>query len=78
VPHDLRRSVRTGLARLSVRDEVAEACLGHTEGGIKGVSNLHRFEPEVGAALQMWADHLGALQSPKVIPMKSKTRRRSA
>jgi integrase len=28
-PHDVRRSVRTGLSRIGVRDEIAEAALGH-------------------------------------------------
>jgi integrase len=71
-PHDLRRSARTGLARLGVRDEVCEAALGHVEGGVRGVYNLHRFEREVGEALQLWADHLDALTAPKVVPMRQK------
>ncbi|ELV7516480.1 tyrosine-type recombinase/integrase [Photobacterium damselae] len=33
-PHDLRRTVRTGLARLRVPNEVAEAVLGHAPKGI--------------------------------------------
>lgn len=73
-PHDLRRSARTGLARLGVRDEVAEAALGHARAGIKGVYDLHRYEKEVGEALQKWADHLDSLQPPSVTPF----RRRSA
>ena len=74
-PHDLRRSARTGLSRLAVRDEVAEAALGHVKGGIRGTYDLHRFEAEVGAALQLWADHLDALSSPKVQPLLVRNRR---
>jgi integrase len=74
-PHDLRRSARTGLARLGVRDEVAEAALGHVEGGVRGIYNLHKHESEVGEALQRWCDHIGALSSPEV---KSIAKARSA
>jgi integrase len=69
VPHDLRRTCRTMLARLGVREEVCEAAIGHTEGGVKGVYNLHRYEREVGEALQKWCDHLDALAQPGVVPI---------
>ena len=69
-PHDLRRSARTGLSRLGVRDEVAEAALGHVKDGIRGTHDLHRFEAEVGEALQKWRDHLDALQAPGVLPIR--------
>jgi len=71
-PHDVRRSVRTGLSRIGVRDEVAEAALGHVQGGIRGTYNLHAYEAEVGKALQAWADHLDALQAPEVKPLRRK------
>jgi integrase len=69
-PHDLRRSARTGLSRLGVRTEVAEAALGHAKGGVKGTYDLHRFEAEVGEALQLWADHLDSLRAPQVVPLR--------
>ncbi|MDH3317664.1 MAG: tyrosine-type recombinase/integrase [Gammaproteobacteria bacterium] len=68
-PHDLRRSARTGFSRLGVRDEVAEAALGHVKGGIRGVYDLHAYEREVGEALQKWCDHLGALAAPEVVAL---------
>jgi len=71
-PHDVRRSVRTGLSRIGVRDEVAEAALGHVQGGIRGTYNLHAYEAEVGKALQAWADHLDALRAPEVRPMRKR------
>jgi integrase len=74
-PHDLRRSARTGLARLGVRDEVAEAALGHVEGGVKGVYNLHKHEAAVGEALQRWADHVDALAAPEVASIAQGRRR---
>ena len=60
-PHDLRRSVRTGLSRLQCTNEVAEAVLGHSRKGIEGTYDLHRYEAECRQWLQKWADHLDAL-----------------
>lgn len=62
-PHDLRRSVRTGLARMGCPSEVAEAVLGHSPKGIEGVYNLHSYDNECHIWLQKWCDHLDALQS---------------
>ena len=61
-PHDLRRTVRTGLSRLGCRSEVAEAVLGHSRKGIEGTYDLHRYESECREWLQKWADHIGNLQ----------------
>ena len=60
-PHDLRRSVRTGLSRLGCRSEVAEAVLGHSRKGIEGTYDLHAYEAECRVWLQKWADHLDGL-----------------
>lgn len=60
-PHDLRRTVRTGLSRLQCPNEVAEAVLGHSRKGIEGTYDLHRYEPECKEWLQKWADHLDSL-----------------
>lgn len=60
-PHDLRRTVRTGLSRLGCPSEVAEAILGHSRKGIEGTYDLHRYEAECKIWLQKWADHLDSL-----------------
>lgn len=60
-PHDLRRSVRTGLSRLGCPNEVAEAILGHSRKGIEGTYDLHKYEDECKEWLQKWADHLDSL-----------------
>lgn len=70
--HDLRRSARTGLSRIGCPTEIAEAAIGHTKAGIVGVYDLHKYEREVGEWLQKWADHLDALASPSVVPMRKK------
>lgn len=57
-PHDLRRTVRTGLSRLGCPAEVAEAILGHSKKGIQGTYDLHTYERESREWLQRWADHI--------------------
>ncbi|MGQ9426751.1 tyrosine-type recombinase/integrase [Gilvimarinus sp. F26214L] len=60
-PHDLRRTVRTGLSRLQCPNEVAEAVLGHSRKGIQGTYDLHGYDDECRKWLQLWADHLERL-----------------
>ncbi len=60
-PHDLRRTVRTGLARLQCPSDVAEAVLGHAPKGIEGTYNLHRYSAECKHWLQKWANHMDSL-----------------
>jgi integrase len=70
--HDLRRTVRTGLSRLGVRPDVAEACLNHTKRGVLGVYDRHDYRREVQAALCVWAEHVTALvedRDRKVVPL---------
>lgn len=62
-PHDLRRTVRTGLAALGCPMEVGELILGHAVGsGVEQTYNLHRYLPDQKLWLQKWADHLDSLQ----------------
>lgn len=61
--HDLRRSCRTGLARLGVDHVVAEKVLAHAIPGVQGVYDRHDYLPEMRVALQRWADHLERLVS---------------
>ncbi|WP_411751921.1 tyrosine-type recombinase/integrase [Serratia sp. (in: enterobacteria)] len=62
-PHDLRRTVRTGLARLGCPNEVAEAVLGHSRKGIEGTYDLYRYDRECKVWLQKWADYLDTLKA---------------
>lgn len=61
-PHDLRRTVRTGLARLGCRREIAEAVIGHSKESLEGTYNLHSYEKDCREWLQIWADHLDTLR----------------
>jgi integrase len=57
-PHDLRRTMRTGLAALGVSETVAEAAIGHTRKGIAAVYDLHRYDAEKRTALEAWERRL--------------------
>jgi integrase len=60
--HDLRRYMRTGLARLAVSQVVAEMCLGHiAKGGLVGVYDRHAYLEEKKAAWQMWGEYLSKI-----------------
>ncbi len=61
--HDLRRTLRTGLARLKVEDHIAERCLNHVQGGVAGVYNRHSYLAEKREALTKWAAHLEGLRA---------------
>ena len=56
--HDLRRVVRSGLSKLKVVDEVAEAVLAHSRKGIQGVYDKHDYFDEKKEALTLWAGRL--------------------
>jgi len=62
-PHDLRRTVRTCLARLRCPDDVGEAIVGHMQEGSKGVYNLHAYDEERREWLTRLADHWEAIFS---------------
>lgn len=74
-PHDLRRTVRTGLAELGIDDMVAEQVLGHKIPGIMGVYNQHSYGNEKRAALEKWERHIRRIvglevKEGKVIPLR--------
>jgi integrase len=60
--HDLRRTVRTGLARLKVEPHVAERVLNHAQETIAGTYDRHAYMDEKRAALEKWTAHLERLK----------------
>lgn len=57
-PHDLRRTLRTGLSVLKVDYIIAEKCLNHSLGKIEKTYNLDdTLEPRM-EALQKWNDYI--------------------
>jgi len=61
--HDLRRTVRTGLARLRVPPHIAEAVLNHRAAGIIAVYDRYSYVDEKREALTKWAAHLATLDA---------------
>lgn len=50
--HDLRRTSRTLLSQAGVRPDIAELCLGHTVGGIRGRYDKFQFRAEKAEAFE--------------------------
>jgi integrase len=61
--HDLRRTARTGLARLGVPRDHAEAALNHVSSrtALERTYDRHRYADEVISAMQRWQAHLAAI-----------------
>lgn len=73
-PHDLRRTMRTGLAAAGVNETVAELTIGHTRKGIAAVYDRHRYDAEKRAALEAWERRLlriaeGKVPEDNVVPL---------
>ena len=64
VIHDLRRTVRTHLAKLRISDRVAEMVIGHGAKGLQRVYDQHSYEPEMREALELWAVRLRDIVNP--------------
>jgi len=72
--HDLRRTVRTGLAELGIPFEVAERVLNHAMPGLQSVYDKHSYAGEKRRALQLWAEHVLAFveeREAKVVALRS-------
>jgi integrase len=63
--HDLRRTLRTGLAELGVSFEVAERVLNHAVPGLQAVYNRHNYMAEKRTALALWAEHVLSLAAKR-------------
>jgi integrase len=61
-PHDLRRTVDTGLARLGVPEDVQRHVLNHAPQGVTALHyNRHAYEVEKRDALEKWTAHIEKL-----------------
>jgi integrase len=61
--HDLRRTARTGMTRLGVPRDHAEAAINHLSGRSKleRTYDRHDYAPEIVAALSTWQGHVAGL-----------------
>ena len=62
--HDLRRTCRTGMARLGVPEIVSERVLNHQAQGLTKVYNLHEYLTEKADALARWAQEVQNIVEP--------------
>lgn len=60
--HDLRRTCRTGLARLGVRPDIAERVLNHSPGRLIQVYDVYTYVDERREALNKWAAFVRTLR----------------
>jgi integrase len=63
--HDLRRTARTGMAKLGVPSDHAEAAINHISdrSGLLRTYDLHDYAPEVIEALSKWQAHVAKVVS---------------
>jgi integrase len=70
-PHDLRRTMRSGLASLGVRYEVAERAINHKLPGMAEIYDRNDSAAERAAALAQWTDYLDGLRTGRdVVPIR--------
>ena len=78
--HDLRRTLRTGLARLDVPPHHAEAAINHVSGRSSLVQTYdrHDYAEEVIAALTRWQAHVAGVVGAAAEVVSIAKRRRAA
>jgi len=60
--HDLRRTFRTGLARLGVAPGIAERCTGHKrKSGVEAIYDRYEYAPQMRTAWELWSAHVEAI-----------------
>jgi integrase len=62
--HDLRRTARSLLSRAGVNSDIAERCLGHVIGGVRGVYDRHEYHNEKRKAFEALATLLDRILKP--------------
>ena len=72
--HDLRRTLRSGLAELGVSYEIAERVIGHSMPQLERTYNVFAYREEKRNALERWARHLTVIvtdgrAAPNVVPL---------
>lgn len=63
--HDLRRTVATGLASVSIPGAVIAKVLDHADHSVTAIYNRYDYLPEKRMALDKWARHVTGLKAPK-------------
>jgi integrase len=63
--HDIRRAIKSGMAKLGVRDDVSEMILAHKHVGLSGIYDTYDRLAERRAALEQWSNHIAGLMTPR-------------
>ena len=71
--HDLRRTLRTCVSKLGVRDDVGEAILAHRRLGVVGIYNHHNLLDERRVAHEMWGEFLMQCAGSNVVRMQRRS-----
>ena len=75
-PHDLRRTGRTGLAKLGVKVDIAERVVNHARERMQATYDLHEYVDEKREALERWASYLAQLRDGPLHAQKNGIGRR--
>jgi len=69
--HDLRRTARSLMSRAGVDADIAERCLGHAIGGVRGVYDRHAYRDEKARAFEALAAQIERIVRPleNVVPL---------
>jgi integrase len=70
--HDLRRTARSLMSRAGVAPDIAERCIAHKVGGVRGVYDRHAYHDEKAAAFELLAALVERIVNPvdNVVPLK--------
>jgi integrase len=63
--HDLRRTARSLMSRAGVNSDIAERCLGHVIGGVRGVYDRHQYLDEKRRAFEALAAQIERIVDPR-------------
>jgi integrase len=62
--HDLRRTARSLMSRAGINTDIAERCLAHTIGGVRGVYDRHAYHAEKKHAFEALAAQVERILNP--------------
>ena len=68
----MRRTTRTGLARLGCPFEIGESILGHRLPGVAGVYYVHAYADEMRKWLDRWAEDVAGIVAPRAKPGRAR------
>jgi integrase len=71
--HDLRRSARSLMSRAGINADIAERCLAHIIGGVRGIYDRYAYYDEKKHALEALAGLVERIVNPpadNVVPMR--------